>query len=473
MKKKTKIICTIGPSSSSPEQLKRLIENGMDIARLNFSHGTHESHAETISTIKKVREELGVPIAILLDTKGPEIRTKLLENDEKVELVAGQTFTLTTKDIVGNKDIVAVTYDQITSDVVPGNTILIDDGLIELTVKEVTETDVICDVVNGGGLSNRKGVNIPSVSINLPAITEKDREDIIFGINQGVDFIAASFVRNAAAVQEIRDILNDGSSDIAIISKIENEEGIQNIDAIIEASDGIMVARGDLGVEVPPESIPRMQKDIIRKCNNAFKPVITATQMLDSMIRNPRPTRAEITDVANAIYDGTDAIMLSGETAMGKYPVEAVSMMRKIALETEANLDYSALIESRAGLRSKGVSSAICYASVQTARTLNSKVIVASSISGFTTRVLSKFRPESQIIGFSPIERTRRKMQILWGVTPVHANEVNDTDALLEEATSTAISLGLAKKNDTLVLTAGVPMGKTGVTNMIKVVEID
>ena len=473
MKKKTKIICTIGPSSSSPEQLKKLIENGMDIARLNFSHGTHESHAETISTIKKVREEMGVPIAILLDTKGPEIRTKLLENDEKVELVSGQTFTLTTKDIVGNKDIVAVTYDQITDDVVAGNTILIDDGLIELTVKKVTDTDVVCEVVNGGSLSNRKGVNIPRVSIKLPAITEKDKEDIIFGINQGVDFIAASFVRSAEAVREIRGILKDCNSDIAIISKIENEEGIQNIDEIIEESDGIMVARGDLGVEIPIESIPKMQKEIIKKCNEAFKPVITATQMLDSMIRNPRPTRAEITDVANAIYDGTDAIMLSGETAMGKYPVEAVKMMVKIAKETEENLDYQSIIESKANLRFKSVSSAICFASVATARTLNSKVIVANTITGFTTRVLSKFRPEGLIIGLSPIERTRRKMQILWGVIPVHASEVNDTDNLLDEATETAVKLGYAKKNDTVVLTAGVPTGKTGVTNMIKVVEID
>ncbi len=473
MNKKTKIICTIGPSTSSPEQLKKLIENGMDIARLNFSHGTHESHEETINTIKKVREEMGVPIAILLDTKGPEIRTKLLENDEKVELVSGQTFTLTTKDILGNKDKVAVTYDQITEDVVVGNTILIDDGLIELTVKKVTDTDVVCEVINGGSLSNRKGVNIPRVSIKLPAITEKDKEDIIFGINQGVDFIAASFVRSAEAVREIRGILKDCNSDIAIISKIENEEGIQNIDAIIEESDGIMVARGDLGVEIPIESIPKMQKEIIKKCNDAFKPVITATQMLDSMIRNPRPTRAEITDVANAIYDGTDAIMLSGETAMGKYPIEAVKMMVKIAKETEENLDYEALIESRAGLRSKGVSSAICYSSVTTARTLNSKVIVATSISGFTTRVLSKFRPQANIVGLSPIERTRRKMQILWGVTPVHAKEVNDTDNLLEEATRKAVELGYAKKNDTVVLTAGVPTAKTGVTNMIKVVEID
>lgn len=473
MKKKTKIICTIGPASNTPDQLKKLIANGMDIARINFSHGTHETHLETINTIKKVREELKVPVAILLDTKGPEIRTKLLENDEKVELEAGQTFTLTTEDIIGNKDRVAVTYADITKDVVPGNTILIDDGLIELTVREVTETDVVCEVINGGGLSNRKGVNIPSVSINLPAITEKDKEDIIFGINQGVDFIAASFVRNADAVRQIRKILKDGNSDIAIISKIENEEGIQNIDEIIAESDGIMVARGDLGVEVPVEAVPKMQKAIIKKCNNAYKPVITATQMLDSMIRNPRPTRAEVTDVANAIYDGTDAIMLSGETAMGKYPIEAVKMMANIARETEANLDYSKIMNEKEVLRSRGISSAISYSAVATAMTLNSKVIVASSFSGYTARIVSKFRPEAAIVGLSPMDRTLRKMQLYWGVTPILTAEVNNTDHLLEVAVKKVVDLGYAEKDDTLVLTAGVPAGKTGVTNMIKVVTVE
>ena len=473
MKKKTKIICTIGPSSNSPEQLKKLIRNGMDIARINFSHGTHESHLETMNTIKQVREELGIPIAILLDTKGPEIRTKLLENDEKVELETGQTFALTIEDIVGNKDRVAVTYHDIVKDVIPGNTILIDDGLIELTVKEMTETDVICEVINGGSLSNRKGINIPSVNINLPAITDKDKEDIIFGINQGVDFIAASFVRSAAAVKEIRKILKDCNSDIAIIAKIENEEGIHNIDEIIKESDGIMVARGDLGVEVPVEAVPKMQKAIIKKCNDAYKPVITATQMLDSMIRNPRPTRAEVTDVANAIYDGTDAIMLSGETAMGKYPVEAVKMMTNIAVETEANLDYEKILEEKKRHRKRGISSAICYSSVATAMNLNSRVIVASSFSGYTARLVSKFRPEAKIVGLSPIDRTLRKMQIYWGVTPIKTQEVNDTDNLLDLAVEKVVNLGYAHSEDTLVLTAGVPAGKTGVTNMMKVVTVE
>ncbi len=472
MKKKTKIICTVGPSSSTPEQLKALIANGMNIARLNFSHGTHEEQLEKIKTIKKVREELGVPVALLLDTKGPEIRTKLLENDEKVELEAGQTFTLTIRDIIGNKEIVSVTYDQIVEDVKAGNRILIDDGLIELLVKEVTATDVICEVVNGGSLGNRKGVNIPSVNINLPGITEKDREDIIFGIENGVDFIAASFVRNAQAVRDIRAILDEYNADIQIISKIENEEGIDNIDEIIKESDGIMVARGDLGVEVPVESVPKMQKAIIKKCNDAYKPVITATQMLDSMIRNPRPTRAEVTDVANAIYDGTDAIMLSGETAMGKYPVEAVRMMANIARETEENLDYDYFIDEKQHHRSRGISSAICYSSVATAHTLQSKAIVASSMSGYTTRMLSKFKPEASIVGLSPNEAALRRMQIYWGVTPVRIDLENDTDKLLDTAVEKAVELGYVEKDDTVVLTAGVPSGKEGRTNMIKVVTV-
>lgn len=472
MKKKTKIICTVGPSSSTPEQLKALIANGMNIARLNFSHGTHEEQLEKIKTIKKVREELGVPVALLLDTKGPEIRTKLLENDEKVELEAGQTFTLTIRDIIGNKEIVSVTYDQIVEDVKAGNRILIDDGLIELLVKEVTATDVICEVVNGGSLGNRKGVNIPSVNINLPGITEKDREDIIFGIENGVDFIAASFVRNAQAVRDIRAILDEYNADIQIISKIESEEGIDNIDEIIKESDGIMVARGDLGVEVPVESVPKMQKAIIKKCNDAYKPVITATQMLDSMIRNPRPTRAEVTDVANAIYDGTDAIMLSGETAMGKYPVEAVRMMANIARETEENLDYDYFIDEKQHHRSRGISSAICYSSVATAHTLQSKAIVASSMSGYTTRMLSKFKPEASIVGLSPNEAALRRMQIYWGVTPVRIDLENDTDKLLDTAVEKAVELGYVEKDDTVVLTAGVPSGKEGRTNMIKVVTV-
>ena len=336
--KKTKIICTMGPATDDDEVLKDLMRSGMDIARLNFSHGDHEEQLGRIKRIKKFREELNLPIAILLDTKGPEIRTGLLETDDDVELVTGQEYTLTTRDIKGNNEITSITYAELPQDVEAGNTILIDDGLIELKVKEIKDgTDIVCDVINGGLLGSRKGVNVPNVRVNLPSITEKDKADIEFGLENGIDFIAASFIRNAEAVEEIKDIIGAHNMHVGVISKIENMEGVENIDAIIDASAGIMVARGDLGVEVPAEEVPFLQKEIIRKCNDAFKPVVTATQMLDSMIRNPRPTRAEATDVANAIYDGTDAIMLSGETAKGKYPV---------VLDLDANV-----IENESGLR--------------------------------------------------------------------------------------------------------------------------
>lgn len=473
MNKKTKIICTMGPNMDNIENIRALAKNGMDIARLNFSHGDYEEQLHRINLIKQVREELGLPIAILLDTKGPEIRTGVLVNDEKVQLKEGQEFTLTVEDIEGDVNKVSVTYDQLPQDVKAGDAILIDDGLIGLTVVSVTEKEVLCKVVNGGLLGSRKGINIPGVSVNLPAITQKDREDIIFGVNQGLDFIAASFVRNGDAVREIRKILNDANSDMAIISKIENEEGIENIDEIIELSDGIMVARGDLGVEIPAAQVPHIQKMIIQKCNDAYVPVITATQMLDSMIRNPRPTRAEVTDVANAIYDGTDAIMLSGETAMGKYPVEALQTMVNIAVETESHLDYDAILASNSRHRSKSVSSGICYSAVATASSLNAKAIAASSFSGYTARLVSKFRPKSLVVGLSPLERTLRKMQLFWGVVPIKINEVNSTDNLLEEAVEDVKARGFVEKDDVMILTAGVPAGKTGVTNMIKAVIIE
>lgn len=472
MNKKTKIVCTLGPASASEEMIRELALNGMDIARLNFSHDTHENHLARINIIKKVREELNIPIAILLDTKGPEIRTLTLKNDEKVLLVKGQDFTLTTEEIIGDEHRVGVTYSDLLSDVKEGSQILIDDGLIELKVKKIIDTDVICEVIAGGELGNRKGVNLPNTKLKLPPITDKDREDIIFGINHGVDFIAASFVRNAEAIREIKKIIDDCNSDVAIIAKIENAEGLDNIDEIIEESDGIMVARGDLGVEVPSEVVPYIQKTIIQKCNDAFKPVITATQMLDSMIRNPRPTRAEATDVANAIYDGTDAIMLSGETAAGKYPVEALRMMVKIAKETEAHLDYTNILKSNKDQRSKGISSAICYSAVATAMSIGASLIIASSFSGYTARIVSKFKPESYIIGLSPLDRTLRKMQIYWGVTPLKTEEVNSTDHLLEEAVKAVTDNEFAEKGDTLILTAGVPAGKAGITNIIKVVTV-
>lgn len=474
MQKKTKIICTLGPSTASEEMIKELMLNGMDICRLNFSHGDHEGHGEMIRKIKKVREEVGLPIAILLDTKGPEIRTGLAENDQNYTLEKGQEVVVTTRDVPCNSKIISVTYKDLTGDVVPGGTILIADGLIELKIKKVDETDVLCEVVNGGELGSRKGVNIPNTKLKLPAITEQDRADIIFGINEGVDFIAASFIRNAEAIREIRGIIKDSNSDIAIIAKIENMEGMENLDEIIHEADGIMVARGDLGVEVEAETLPYIQKTMIEKCNEAFKPVITATQMLDSMIRNPRPTRAEVTDVANAIYDGTDAIMLSGETAMGKYPIEAVRMMAKIAVETEEHYEKYTQY-SDAGMKSIGesVSCAISYAAVTSAERLNAKLIIASSFSGYTARLVSKYKPKAAVVGLSPLDRTLRKMQLYRGIKPLKVKEVNSTDHLLTEAVATVKKAGYVNNGDVVILTAGVPAGKSSVTNMIKAVEVE
>jgi len=473
MNKKTKIVCTMGPATSSLEMMKALMENGLDICRLNFSHGSYEEHGGRIATIKQAREELGLPIAILLDTKGPEIRTCLLENEEKVLLEQGDEFTLTTREVIGNKTIVQITYDQLPADVVVGNTILIDDGLIELKIKEIKDgTDIVCEVMNGGYLGNRKGVNVPNVKIKLPGITQKDKEDIIFGISQGIDFIAASFVRNAAAIRDIKAILKEHNAEhIKIISKIENAEGVENLDEIIEESDGIMVARGDLGVEVPAQDVPHLQKMMIKKCREAYKPVITATQMLDSMIRNPRPTRAEVADVANAIYDGTDAIMLSGETAMGAYPLQAVQMMAKIAMETEPRLDYNQFMKKNKSLRKKGVSSAVAYSAVNTASSVNSDLIIASTRSGYTARLVSKLKPEARILGLSRNEQTLRSMQILWGVVPKLASDYKSTDEMLENAMEIAKKENLAKKGDLVILTAGT--GKTGVTDMLRVVEAE
>ena len=435
--KKTKIICTMGPNTGDRELLKALALNGMDIARFNFSHGDYEEQKGRLDLLKSVREELDIPVAALLDTKGPEIRTGLLKDEKKVTLKEGDTYTLTTRDIVGDEHIGHINYAGLNEDVVPGNKILIDDGLIELEVEKVDGTDIVCRVLNGGELGMRKGVNVPNVKIKLPALTEKDKEDIRFGIEQGFDFIAASFVRNADAIREIRAILDENAANMGIIAKIENAEGIENIDEIIEESDGIMVARGDMGVEIPPEQVPYIQKLIIRKCNAACKPVITATQMLDSMIRNPRPTRAEVTDVANAVYDGTDAVMLSGETAMGKYPLEALKMMAHIVEDSESHLDYSYYRQRRITRENEqNISNAVCYSSVATAHNLKAKAIVAPSISGFTTRMLSKWRPNTMIIGLSPSMAAVRQMQIYWGVKPFHARRADSTDVLIASSLS-------------------------------------
>ncbi len=475
--KKTKIICTMGPASDDREIMKTLAMNGMDIARFNFSHGSHEEQKIRFDQLKSVREEIKKPIAILLDTKGPEIRTGLLKNGLPVTLKQGSEFTLTTEIIAGDETMVSQTYPDLASDVKPGDAILIDDGLIGLKVVRIEGKDVVCTVENGGELGQRKGVNIPNVSVNLPAITEKDREDIVFGIEQGVDFIAASFVRDADAIREIKDILKEhNASHIDVIAKIENAEGLKNIDRIINAADGIMVARGDLGVEIPAYEVPHAQRMIVEKCNEKYKPVIIATQMLDSMIRNPRPTRAEVTDVANAINEGADAIMLSGETASGKYPVEALNMMVEIAETTEG---YAPGLQAREyhELRGKeNVSSAVGLSAIWTAANINADCIVTPTMSGQTARLMSNFRSEIPIYAVSPNDWALRKMQLYWGVTPLQGYPEDTTEHILSHAMYVVQRAGYVKEGDMVVFTAGDPAtnvvkGKGAVTNMMHVIQ--
>lgn len=455
--KKTKIVCTMGPNTDNREIMKELALNGMDVARFNFSHGDHAEHKHRLEILESVREELGIPIASLLDTKGPEIRTGKLKDGKKVTLKEGDLYTLTTEEIVGDETRGYINYAGLAEDVKPGDRILIDDGLIELHVREVNGTDIVCRIENGGELGEKKGVNVPGVRVKLPALIDKDKEDIRFGVDAGFDFVAASFVRNADAIREIREILDEKGSAMQIIAKIENEEGIENIDSIIEASDGIMVARGDMGVEIPAEKVPHIQKMIIRKCNLACKVVITATQMLDSMIRNPRPTRAEVSDVANAVYEGTDAVMLSGETAMGSYPIEAVRMMSQIAEESEKYLDYMFYQRRKVSAENlRNISNTVCYSSVATASDLEAPVIVAPSVSGFTTRMLSKWRPKALIAGLSPSMTAVRQMQLYWGVKPFHAKRAESTDALLFASVELLKEKGIVKEGEIVVATAGV-----------------
>lgn len=455
--KKTKIVCTMGPNTDNREIMRELALNGMDVARFNFSHGDHAEHKHRLEILESVREELGIPIASLLDTKGPEIRTGKLKDGKKVTLKEGDLYTLTTEEIVGDETRGYINYAGLAEDVKPGDRILIDDGLIELHVREVNGTDIVCRIENGGELGEKKGVNVPGVRVKLPALTDKDKEDIRFGVDAGFDFVAASFVRNADAIREIREILDEKGSAMQIIAKIENEEGIENIDFIIEASDGIMVARGDMGVEIPAEKVPHIQKMIIRKCNLACKVVITATQMLDSMIRNPRPTRAEVSDVANAVYEGTDAVMLSGETAMGSYPIEAVRMMSQIAEESEKYLDYMFYQRRKVSAENlRNISNTVCYSSVATASDLEAPVIVAPSVSGFTTRMLSKWRPKALIAGLSPSMTVVRQMQLYWGVKPFHAKRAESTDALLFASVELLKEKGIVKEGEIVVATAGV-----------------
>jgi len=477
--KKTKIICTMGPNTNDRELMKKLVENGMDIARFNFSHGDHAEQKERMDMLKSIREEVGRPVAILLDTKGPEIRTGLLKEGKKVILETGQTFTLTTEVVEGDANRVSITYDGLAEDVEIGKRILIDDGLIELEVKKIADTEIVCKVLNGGELGQRKGVNVPNVPVRLPALTEKDREDIVFGIQQGVDFIAASFVRSAEGILEIKALLKEHKAPhIPIIAKIENAEGIKNIDEILHCADGIMVARGDLGVEIPAQEVPYLQKWLIQKCNDNYKPVITATQMLDSMIRNPRPTRAEVTDVANAVYDGTDAVMLSGETAQGKYPLEALQMMVEIVKNTEQHLDYDTLLSKAQENRKKSISSAIGYSSVATAASLGASCIITPTASGATARVVSKFRPEATIVGVSPNEESLRRMQIYRGVYPIKSIPYQTTDEICDEAIDLAKAKGFAETGDIVVVTAGIPSpnvkkGREGMSNMMRIAIVD
>ena len=476
--RKTKIICTLGPSTDQEGVLRELVANGMNVARFNFSHGSHEEHLGRFEKLKAIREELGKPVAALLDTKGPEIRLKDFKNGTEM-LEAGQTFTLTTREVEGTKEICSITYKDLPQDVQPGGTIMLDDGLIKLQIVTVNDTDIVCKVLNSGKIKNKKGVNVPGVHLSMPYMSQRDRDDIIFGAQQGFDFIAASFVRTADAVRGIRAMLDEAGSSIQIIAKIENAEGIENLDDIIEASDGIMVARGDMGVEIPAEQVPHIQKTIIRKCNLACKPVITATQMLDSMIRNPRPTRAEVTDVANAVYDGTDAVMLSGETAMGKYPVEALKMMAQICETSEQYLDYNAYRMRRVSTANrKNISNAVCYSSVSTAHDLEADVIIAPSISGFTTRLLSKWRPSTTVIGLSPSATAVRQMQIYWGVKPFQARRADSTDLLIESSVELLKEKTVVKSGDVAVVTAGVVSKNTrhepaSSTNNMRVVVVE
>ena len=468
--KKTKIVCTIGPASESPEVLEELIKNGMNVARLNFSHGSHEEHLEKIKTIKRLRRKLNVPLGLMLDTKGPEIRIGTFEEKEYF-LKPDDIFTITTRDIVGNKDIVSVSYQGLPDDVEKGSIISVDDGLIQLEVLEIKDgTDIVCRVQNNGVISNHKGVNLPGRVTNLPAITPKDVDDIKFGIENGIDMIAASFIRKKEDIYDIRKVLEDhGGEDILILSKIESQEGVDNVDEIIEASDGIMVARGDLGVEIRTELIPLVQKEIIRKCNKAAKPVITATQMLDSMQRNPRPTRAETTDVANAIIDGTDCVMLSGETAAGKYPIEAVKTMRDICITTELSDDFEENIYQTEIDREITTTNAISKSTCTIASQLNAKAIITCTASGNTAKSVSKFRPRTNIIACTIDEKVARRLSVSWGVYPIIVETAHETDELIERAIVGALKENYVQEGDLTVLTAGIPLGVSGTSNLIKV----
>lgn len=469
--RRTKIICTLGPATDDISVMKKLIENGMNVARFNFSHGTHEEQLERLNKLKKLREELGVPVAALMDTKGPEIRLGLFE-DGGTMLKTGSTFTLTTEECLGSAERACITYTDLPKDVKYGNRILLDDGKISLIVKTVKGNDIICTVENDGYISNRKGVNVPGAKLSMPFISKKDYDDIIFAAKEGFDYIAASFVRTADDVKEVRMLLNwNGGEKIKIIAKIENLQGIENFDEILNVSDGIMIARGDLGAELPLEDVPVLQKQLIKKVYRRGKPVITATQMLDSMINYPRPTRAEATDVANAIYDGTSAIMLSGETAAGKYPVEALQTMVKIAIRAENDIDYTSRFQKQEFRSGGNVTHAISHAACTSAIDLGAKAILAFTLSGRTAQEVSAFRPGCRIIACTSSQQTYRQLSMIWGVHPLIVKDEENLDDMFENGLKSVVDAGLLREGDMVVLTAGVPIGVSGSTNFIKVMN--
>lgn len=469
--RKTKIICTIGPASQSEEKLRELMLAGMNVARFNFSHGTHEEQKEKLAKVIKISEELSLPVATLLDTKGPEIRLRDFENGSEM-LESGQLFTLTTQEMLGTNKKAAITYKNLKQDVSVGSTILIDDGKIEMKVESIEGEEIACRVINGGKVSNHKGINVPGAILSMPYISEVDRKDIEFCAQMGYDFLAASFARSKDDILQVRKILDDNNSKAKVIAKIENMQGIQNLDEILEVSDGIMVARGDMGVEIPLEDVPVLQKQMIKKAVAKGKHVITATQMLESMITNPRPTRAETADVANAIYDGTTAIMLSGESAAGDYPIEAVKTMSRIAERAEQDIDYRSRMKKIENGQELDITEAISHATCTTAMDLNASAIITVTMSGFTAAMISRYKPGCPIIGCSVNPRVCRQLSLSWGVTPLLIGKEQTADDLFEEATRAAEEAGYIKKGDVVVLTAGVPLGISGKTNMLRVIEV-
>ena len=469
--RKTKIVCTLGPATDRDGVLRKMLMAGMNVARFNFSHGSHEEHLGRLKSLRALREELDLPVAAMLDTRGPEIRLKTFAGGS-VQLRTGQTFTLTTQDIVGDETTCAITYGDLPQDVKTGDTILLDDGLVRLTVQETTATAIRCVVENDGVMKDRKGVNVPNVRLSMPYMSQRDREDILFGVEQGFDYIAASFVRTAADVRELRQLLDSCNSNIRIIAKIENQEGVSNLPDILAAADGVMVARGDMGVEIDFTEIPVIQKEIIAQCVACGKPVITATQMLDSMIEHPRPTRAEITDVANAIYDGTSAIMLSGETAAGKYPVEAIRTMDAIAQRTEADINYSKRMQNISNQGRISIAAATAHAACTTAMDIRADAILTVSKSGTTARLVSRFRPGTTVAALLMDPQVQRQMALYWGVVPLTMPQASSTDELVDLAVESAEKAGVVRQGDLVVITAGVPVGVSGTTNMIRVRQV-